>query len=138
LQQQARQFLTALTTFMDRKSYLKRKNQERKFTHKRFEISVPIADAKPFIKLAKKEGTSPNKLIFCYAQSYLSNRYIVPKSLKKRLDQHNFLIRNIANNVNQIAHSSNIFHDAEKQNILENLEQLNNTVRALVNELAQK
>ena len=121
---------------MDRKSYLKRKNQERKLTHKRFEISIPIADAKPFVKLAKKEGVSPNRLIFNYAQSYLDGRYIVPKSLKKRLDHHNFLIRNIANNVNQIAHSSNIFHDAEKLNILKNLDQLNKTVQTLINELA--
>jgi len=119
---------------MDRKQYLKQKNQERKKTHTRFELSLPNAQAKPFQKLARKEGVKPNTLILRFAQAYMDETYIVPKALKKRLDEHNFLIRNIANNINQIAHSSNIFHDAEKQNILKHLEQLNTTVQVLVNE----
>jgi hypothetical protein len=122
---------------MDRKTYLKKKNQERKATHKRFELSLPNAQAKPFERLAKKEGISPNKLIIAYAQAHLDERYIVPKALKKRLDQHNFLIRNLANNVNQIAHSSNVFHTAEKQAILKNLDELNTLVQNLVTELSQ-
>jgi len=122
---------------MDRREYLKKKNQERKKTHTRFELSIPNSQAQPFKSLAKKEGVSANTLILRFAQAYLDESYIVPKRLKKRLDEHNFLIRNVANNVNQIAHSSNIFNTAEKQAVLKNLEELNELVHNLVTELSQ-
>lgn len=122
---------------MDRREYLKKKNRERKETHTRFELSLPNNKAEPFQKLAKKEGISPNALIFRFAQAYLDESYIVPKPLKKRLDEHNFLVRNVANNINQIARSSNTFHTAEKQAILKNLEELNEHVRNLVTQLSQ-
>jgi len=118
---------------MDRKVYQKAKNTQRKSTHKRVELYIPLGEFKHFKRLAKQEKMTPNRLILSMAVAYRDSQQLVPKSLKKRLDEHNFLIRNIANNINQIAHSSNIFHDAEKQNILKNLEQLNETVQALVN-----
>lgn len=122
---------------MDRKLYLKKKNQERKQTHRRFELSMPKQEAKRFEALAKKEGLSPNRLIVRLANAYLDESYFVPKKLKTRLDEHNFLVRNVANNVNQIAHSSNIFNNAEKQAVLKNLDELNEQVRILVTELSK-
>jgi len=120
---------------MDRKAYQKVKNAQRKDTHERVELYIPKGEFTSFFRLAKKEDISPNKLILNMAIAYRDQQQLVPKSLKKRLDEHNFLIRNMANNLNQIAHSSNIFHDAEKQNILKNLEHLNQAVADLVSDL---
>ncbi len=122
---------------MDRQTYQKDKNSQRNTTHKRVELYVPLAEFKTFSRLAKKEKMTPNRLILSMAIAYRDQQKLVPKSLKKRLDEHNFLIRNMANNLNQIAHSSNIFHDAEKQNILKNLQQLNDTVARLVSDLSK-
>jgi len=122
---------------MDRKAYQKDKNSQRNTTHKRVELYIPLQEFKSFERLAKKEKTTPNKLILSMATAYRDEQKIVPKSLKKRLDEHNFLIRNMANNLNQIAHSSNIFHDAEKQNILKNLQHLNEAVADLISDFSK-
>ena len=122
---------------MDRQTYQKNKNAQRAKTHKRVELYIPLTEFKTFQRLAKKEDMTPNRLILSYAIAYRDHQQLVPKALKKRLDEHNFLIRNMANNLNQIAHSSNIFHDAEKQNILKNLQQLNDTFARLVSDLSK-
>ncbi|MGH1540676.1 MAG: plasmid mobilization relaxosome protein MobC [Arenicella sp.] len=122
---------------MDRKTYQKAKYIERKSTHKKVAVTMTLSEFKSFSRLAKKEKMTPNRLILSYATAYRDGQQLVPKALKKRLDEHNFLIRNMANNLNQMAHSSNIFHDAEKQNILKNLEHLNKAVTDLVTDLTK-
>jgi hypothetical protein len=118
---------------MDRKKYQKIKNSERATTHKRVELYIPLTDFKRFEKIAGDEKLTPNQLILAMATTYMTKSYFVPERLKKRLDQLRLLIRNIANNINQISHSSNIFHQAEKQRILEHLESLNGDVNDFVN-----
>ena len=57
---------------------------------------------------------------------------ILPAQLQEELKTLTFAIRNIANNVNQIAHHSNIVHDltlADENNLLQHLKQLEDVVQ---------
>lgn len=57
---------------------------------------------------------------------------IVPKNIEDELKEVKFLIRNIANNINQIAHHSNTVHEltqSRENNLLQYLKQLENAVQ---------
>lgn len=93
---------------MDRSAYQKLKKHERKSTHKRVEIQLSLQEYQAFKRAAKKEGTSVNNLIKNMAIAYRDTEHFVPAELKKSLDNVGRLIRNIADNINQMAHSASI------------------------------
>lgn len=72
------------------------------------------------------------------ANSYKDETYFVPDSLKVELDQLNLLVRNIANNINQIAHSSNIFYEADQQAVMKNLQHLDHLIYDFIEQNTQK
>ena len=123
---------------MDRKAYQKAKHIERKSTHKKVTVTMTMSEFKEFETIAKKENLTVNKLLFQLANSYKDETYFIPDSLKVELDQLNLLIRNIANNINQIAHSSNIFYEADQQAVLKNLQSLDRLVYDFIKQNAQK
>lgn len=115
-----------------KKEYKKRKNAERKLTQKRVELALPLSEFKAFKKLADKEQISTNTLIKNMAIAYRDNQYFVPRELKEELDILSLLIRNIANNLNQLSHSANIFEQVDKNLVFSHLRELDETVKHFV------
>lgn len=68
------------------------------------------------------------------ALAYTHKTYLVPKDTKDELQTLIFLLRNIANNINQIAKNSNIFKTLlSTKSILSNLKDLENNVKDFIN-----
>ncbi len=117
---------------MDRSAYQKLKKHERKSTHKRIEIQLTLKEYQAFKRAAKKEGTTVNNLIKNMAIAYRDTSYFVPAELKQSLDGVGMLIRNIANNINQMAHSANIFHDVDANRVFQHLADLDKQVQDFI------
>ncbi|MBL4888488.1 MAG: hypothetical protein JKX97_00535, partial [Candidatus Lindowbacteria bacterium] len=54
----------------------------------------------------KAEGLTVSQTIKNMATAYQQQNYFVPNELKEKLDALHYLIRNVANNINQITHRS--------------------------------
>lgn len=117
---------------MDRKQYQKFKKQERKQTHKRVELQLTLSEYARFEKIARKEGASVNTVIKNMAVAYRDTKYFIPSQVKESLNTLTFLIRNIANNLNQLSHSSNIFYDIDRDRVFEHLAQMDERVQEFV------
>ncbi|MBF0264123.1 MAG: hypothetical protein HQL46_02545 [Gammaproteobacteria bacterium] len=104
-------------------------------SHRRISISVSNDEYKAFSHLANKEKTKVTTLIKDFAFAGLSGNLAVPKDLKKELQELKFLIRNIANNVNQAAHYSHTIRAlADENGLLNQIKQLEETVQDFVQE----
>ena len=117
---------------MDRSEYQKRKKRERKSTHKRVEIQLTLREYQAFKRVAQQEGTTVNHLIKNMAIAYRDTEYFVPADLKQSLDKLGMLIRNIANNINQMAHSANIFRDVDANHVFQHLADLDKQVQDFI------
>ena len=117
---------------MDRQSYLKQKKQERKSTHKRVELQLSVREYQRFERIAKKEGVSVNQLVTNMAVAYRDSRYFIPHEIKTALDTTSRLIRNIANNINQIAHRANLFEDIDEKMVFDHLAKLDQDIKQFV------
>lgn len=117
---------------MTEKEQQKQVKQQRKLTHRRVEIELIIAQYKAFEKTAKKEKVTPNKLIKNMAIAYHDTKYFMPTELKESLNQLSWLIRNIADNVNQIAHRANLFKDIDEKAVFQHLADLDKEIKAFI------
>ena len=113
---------------------MKASNDARKLTHVRTELYIPKAQYKIFERLARQEKISVNKFILRdITQKHLDGGgYYLPQKLLEGIHKLDLLIRNIANNINQIAHSSNIFSDAQRGDVLKYLQELNHLIHGFV------
>ena len=87
------------------KAYWEKYNSKKRRSQPR--INLSDSEYKIFNQLAKKEGISVSKLIKNMAIAYQQESFLLPQSQLDKLDEFVYLIRNIANNINQIAHHSN-------------------------------
>jgi len=87
------------------KAYWEKYNSKKRRSQPR--INLSDSEYKIFNQLAKKEGISVSKLIKNMAIAYQQESFLLPQSQIDKLDEFVYLIRNIANNINQIAHHSN-------------------------------
>ena len=71
-------------------------------------VAVPLSSYNELEKLAKKEDTKVTTLLRNMSLAYMQQKTFVPNEIGEKLDDLRFLIRNVANNVNQIAHNSNL------------------------------
>ncbi len=117
---------------MDRSAYQKQKKQERKSTHKRIEIQLTLKEYQAFKRAADSECISVNSLIKNMAVAYRDTAYFVPGELQQSLDTVARLIRNIADNINQLSHSANIFHSVDENTVFQHLADLDKQVRDFV------
>lgn len=63
------------------------------------------------------------------AFAYMQQKTFVPSDIGERLDDLRFLIRNVANNVNQIAHNSNLVGKlVDENNFLMEIKKLEDAV----------
>ena len=86
-----------------------------------------------FQKQAKAEGVSVSKLIKNMALAYQQESFLVPLSEREKLDEFVFLVRNIANNLNQIAHHSNAVRGVtDEGRVFDHLKELETQVKSFV------
>jgi len=70
-------------------------------------INLTESEYKLFHQLATDENTSVSKLIKNMAIAYEQESFLLPQSHLEQIQEFVHLVRNIANNINQIAHHSN-------------------------------
>ena len=100
----------------DRKSYQKQYKKEYAKSHRQISLSVTNTEYRDFQALAKREKTKVSTLIKNMALAYSQQETLMPKAVLEELADLKFLIRNIANNVNQMAHYSNTVHSLVEEN----------------------
>ena len=96
-----------------------------------------------FNAVAVKENTKPGVVIRNMALAYLQGNRLPEigerkklESIENELHSLSLLIRNIANNVNQMAHYSNTLnYMVEEQNLLGHLQNLDSSLKNTVNNL---
>lgn len=109
--------------------YQKHYMAEYRQQHKRVELNFALSQYKDFERAAKAEGLTVSQTVKNMATAYLQQRYFIPQELKGQLDTLHFLIRNVANNVNQIAHRSNTLQVmVDENNLLLELKKLEDLV----------
>lgn len=103
--------------------------QEFRRQHKRVELNLSLPQYRAFQKAAFAEQLSVSQTIKNMAIAYEQQCYFIPQELKDQLDTLHFLIRNVANNVNQIAHRSNTLQVmVDEHNLLLELKKLEDMV----------
>ena len=113
----------------ERKEYHKKYKEEYKKQNKYVNISVPLEMYHLLEKIAVVEDTKVSTLMRKIAIDYLANKPTLPKEIHDDLIEVKRLIRNIANNVNQVAHHSNIIQGMiDEHNLLEHIKKLDETV----------
>lgn len=100
----------------ERKSYEKRYKKAYAQTHRSISLSVTNAQYRDFEIQAKKENTKVSTLVKNMSLAYLQQNTLTPISVENELKELKMLIRNIANNVNQMAHYSNTIHTLVEEN----------------------
>lgn len=90
-----------------RKLYNKQYKAEYNQRVKRVYLVFSQSEYDEIEKRAKSENVKPATLVKNMALAYHQQSPIIPESLKEELKELRFLIRNVANNINQIAHHSN-------------------------------
>ena len=102
----------------ERKSYQKAYKKEYAKSHHQIMLTVTNQQYRDFARQAKAEDTKVSTLVKNMAIAYLHKEAILPVAVEKELAELRFLIRNIANNVNQMAHYSNALHHMVEENEL--------------------
>lgn len=116
---------------MDRPSYIKAYLKDYRARHKCVNIAVPIDDYRRLEKAAKREGVTPARLLLTIGLRDLDKTVYVPAEIRRELDRLTLLIRNIANNLNQIAHYTNTVRQAaDARAVFAELAKLERAVRA--------
>ena len=117
----------------NRKEYYKKYNQEKRKNLKDVHIYLTKEQYSYFEKVAEKEGLTVTSLIKAMALLQAEKTYYLPKEIQEKLNEFVFLIRNIANNVNQIARHSNTIKDlTDEHGLLNYLQKLETEVKEYV------
>lgn len=93
-------------------------------------VSIPISEYEELEKQAKKEGVKVSTLIKNMTLAYMQTKTLTPKAIEDRLSEFIFLMRNVANNINQIARNSNLLkHLVEENGLLMELKNMEDLVK---------
>jgi hypothetical protein len=102
-------------------------------TH-RVAITLTPSEYREFEKRAQAEGVKVTTLVKNMALAYHQQAAIVPDSLRGELQELKFLLRNVANNINQIAHYSNTIRRlADENGLLLEIQRMEKTIYDFVN-----
>lgn len=108
-----------------RREYLKNYQEQRK----RINLSLSLSDYKKVEYLAQKLSLKPTSFVHHIIQEKLGKNPNISPEIQKELREVKYLIRNIANNINQVAHRSNILKAMLDENaLLMELKKLEDTI----------
>lgn len=114
-----------------RREYFKNYTEQRK----RINISLCLSDYQKIEYLAEKSQLKPTSFVSHIVQEKLEKNPHLSPEIQKELTEVKYLIRNIANNINQIAHRSNTLKVmVEENDLLMELKQLEDTVKNYVSQ----
>jgi hypothetical protein len=101
-------------------------------TH-RVAITLTPAEYSELEKRAKAEGVKPTTLVKNMAIAYHQGQAITPEPILKELQELRFLLRNAANNINQIAHHSNtVGRLVDENGFLDEVRKMETTINEFV------
>ncbi len=92
---------------MSRTEYHKKYFEEYNKKNKYVKLTLTLEEYRFFKQISEKENIKIAKLIKILALSQAGKTFFQPKEKQEKLSEFVFLIRNIANNINQIARHSN-------------------------------
>lgn len=122
----------------DRKEYHKKYNKEVRKKLKDVHIYLTQEEYEFFKQISEKEGVKVSKLLKTMALSQAGKTFYLPKDVQDKLTEFVFLMRNIANNVNQIArHSNTVKNLIDENGLLSYLRDLESTVKDYVRSKAK-
>jgi hypothetical protein len=115
-------------------------NQEYGQRTKRVSLTLTNAEYSEIEQRAKKEGIQkPTTLLKNMAFAYHQQTPIIPQSIKEELQELRFLLRNVANNINQIAHHSNTIQRlADENGLLLEIQKMEKTIHDFVAQKLKK
>ena len=101
-------------------------------TH-RVAITLTPAEFAELEKRAKAEGVKPTTLVKNMAIAYHQSQQIPQEPILKELQELRFLLRNSANNINQIAHHSNtVGRLVDENGFLDEVRKMETTINEFV------
>ena len=115
----------------EKKEYQRRYREQYKSQVKRVNLTLSKEEYLLFSRAA--ENKKVTAFIKELALVTLNGQTSIPENLKEELKTLRFAIRNIANNVNQIAHHSNAVRSitmAEENNLFQHLKQLEEAIQS--------
>ena len=114
-------------------------NQEYGQRNKRVSVTFSNSEYKEIEKRAKSEGVKPTTLVKNMALAYHQQIQIMPEPIVEELKELRFLIRNVANNINQIAHYSNTIQRlADENGLLLEIQKMEKTINDFVDQKLKK
>lgn len=116
-----------------RKLYNKTYKAEYKERTNRISLTFTHTEYEELENRAKAEGVKPTTLVKNMALAYHQQTPIMPEAIKEELKELRFLIRNVANNINQIAHYSNTIQKlADENGLLLEIQKMEKTINDFV------
>lgn len=107
--------------------------QEKSGTRKRVWVSLSDSEFEKLRKISLKEGVKHGDLVKASLINLLESVQYIPTSVQEELQELRFLIRNIANNVNQMAwHSNRVKYVADENKLFLELQKLQSVVAEYV------
>lgn len=108
-------------------------NQEYGQRTPRVSVTFSKSEYAEIEKRAKTEGVKPTTLVKNMALAYHQQNTIMPEPIVEELKELRFLIRNVANNINQIAHYSNTIQRlADENGLLLEIQKMEKTINDFV------
>jgi len=118
-----------------RREYLDNYQEQRK----RINLSLCLADYKKVEYLAQQMSLKPTSFVYEVVQEKLGHNPHLSPNIQKELSEVKYLIRNIANNINQVAHHSNRLKIMVYENdLLMELKKLEETIVTYVHKEAEQ
>ncbi|MEM8594412.1 MAG: hypothetical protein AAGF06_06310 [Pseudomonadota bacterium] len=116
----------------ERSDYQREYRAKYKSKYKYLTVGMPMDDYRRVERAAKKHKKKPTPFFRELAFASLDQHEVIPQQLIDALNEHNRLVRNLANNLNQIAHKTHIFGDVDKSMVFDHLKQLDAQVNDFV------
>ena len=117
----------------NRKLYNQKYKAEYQERTKRVSITLSNNEYAELEQRAKREGVKITTLVKNMALAYHQQDRIMPESVKSELQELRFLLRNVANNINQIAHYSNTIRRlADENGLLIEIQKMEETINNFV------
>lgn len=122
-----------------RKIYNQQYKAEYSQRMKRVSITFSNSEYAELEKRAKSESVKPATLVKNMALAYHQQVHIMPEPIKEELQELRFLIRNVANNINQIAHHSNTIQRlADENGLLLEIQKMEQIINDFVTQKLKK